>query len=184
MIRFFLSAWHSFGNGASAGGLRENPYNARVGLLAVAALRAAGREAWLAPLTSRRHPADIHTKVRWINDRARPDDLAVDIHLDIGSPGCAAFAIEEPDALAVADLLALELAVATGLRCRGGQPERETARGRLLFLHGIRCRAALVELCSMNTADARFAHSPGAKAAFAHGLANGCAAVAGYPNDA
>jgi hypothetical protein len=176
--RFFLCAGHELGGGAAAGGLRENPYNAHVGMLAVQALRAAGREAWLAPLTRRPHPGDIHFKVDWVNSRARPSDLAVDIHLDIGAPGCAAFAIEDPLALASADALAAEVAAATGLWCRGGMPERETGVGRLGFLHGVRCRAALVELCSMNTPDAGFARAAGARAAFARGLAQGCVAAA------
>jgi hypothetical protein len=39
------------------------------------------------------------------------------------------------------------------------------------------CRGLLIELCSMNTGDADFARSPGAVAAFARGLAEGCIAV-------
>src|SRR4051812_4665334 len=175
--RVFLCAGHELGGGAAAGGLRENPYNARVGVLATAALRRRGVEAWLAPLTTRPYPEDVRAKVAWVNRRAAPPDLAIDIHLDIGEPGCAAFARERPIDLTLADAVAEQLARSTGLRCRGGLPERETAVGRLGFLHGVCCRGVLVELCSMNTGDADFAHSPGAVAAFARGLAEGGIAV-------
>jgi hypothetical protein len=157
--------------------LRENPYNARVGVLAAAELRRRGVEAWLAPLTTRPYPDEVRAKVAWVNERAAPPDLAIDIHLDINEPGCAAFARERATELALADAVAEELARSTGLRCRGGLPERETAAGRLGFLHGVSCSGLLVELCSMNTGDADFARSSGAVAAFARGLAEGCIAV-------
>jgi hypothetical protein len=176
--RFFLCAGHRLGGGATANGVVENPYNAKVGLLAVQRLRAAGWDARLAPLTRREYPRETWDKIGWINARARPGDLAVDIHLDINPPGCAVFAIEEPIALAAADAMAAALSEATGLRCRGGMGEQETAPGRLGFLHGVRCLALLVELCSMNTVDAAFARAPGARAAFARGLAGGCVTVA------
>jgi len=134
-------------------------------------------EAWLAPLTTRPYPEDIRAKVAWVNRRAAPPDLAIDIHLDINEPGCAVFARERATDLALADAVAEELARSTGLRCRGGLPEREARVGRLGFLHGVRCRGVLVELCSMNTGDADFARAPGAIAAFAHGLAEGCIAA-------
>jgi N-acetylmuramoyl-L-alanine amidase len=175
--RIFLATGHELGGGAEANGLRESPYNLEVALLAARELRAAGIEAWVAPVTRRRGADEIHAKVDWINRRARPGDLAVDVHLDINDPGCAAFAIERPRDLADADVLAGELARASGLGCRGGMPERETAVGRLGFLHGTRCRSLLVELCSMNTGDARFARRRGARARFGRGLAAGCAEV-------
>jgi hypothetical protein len=181
MRRFLLCAGHPLGGGAGANGLRENPYNAKVGVLAVSLLRAAGREAYLAPLTRRPYPDEIWAKVEWVNRRARAGDLAVEIHLDINDPGCAAFAIEEPVGLQAADLLAQHLSETTGLRCRGGMGERETAPGRLGFLHGVSCLGVVVELCSMNTADAAFAAAPGARAAFARGLAAGCLAVPESP---
>jgi hypothetical protein len=176
--RFLVCAGHTLGGGASANGLTENPYNAKVGMLTVDRLRARGHEAWLAPLTRRPYPEEVWGRVGWVNARARPGDLAIEIHLDINDPGCAAFALEEPVALTAADLIAAHLAAATGLRCRGGMPERETGVGRLGFLHGVHCLAAVVELCSMNTGDADFASAPGARAAFADGLAEGCVAVA------
>jgi hypothetical protein len=182
--RVFLAAGHELGGGAGAGGMRESPYNLEVALLAARDLRAAGVEALVAPATRRRGAEEIHAKVGWINDRARPGDLAVDVHLDINDPGCAAFAIERDRDLADADVLAGELSRASGLGCRGGMPERETAVGRLGFLHGTRCRALLVELCSMNTADARFARRPGARARFGRGLATGCAEVLAVSGDA
>jgi N-acetylmuramoyl-L-alanine amidase len=175
--RVFLAAGHELGGGAAANGLRESPYNLEVALLAARGLRARGVEAWVAPATRRLGAEEIRAKVAWINGRAEPGDLAVDVHLDINEPGCAAFAIERPRDLAAADTIAGELSRATGLACRGGMPERETAVGRLGFLHGARCRAALVELCSMNTADARFALRRGARARFAGGLAAGCVEV-------
>ena len=175
--RVFLCAGHELGGGASANELRESPYNALVGLLAVKQLRDRGVAAWLGPLTTEPYPGEIHTKTAWVAARARPEDLAVDIHLDINPPGCAAFAIERPPALALADILAEHLSRATGLRCRGGMPERETGPGRLGFLHGVPCHAILVELCSMNTSDAVFAKRRGARGAFAHGLASGCVAA-------
>jgi N-acetylmuramoyl-L-alanine amidase len=175
--RVFLCAGHELGGGAGANGLRENPYNALVGLLAVEPLRNQGVEAWLGPLSREPYPGEIHAKAAWVGSRARPDDLAVEIHLDINEPGCAAFAIERPHALALADTLAEHLSRATGLRCRGGMPERETGPGRLGFLHAVPCHAVLVELCSMNTSDAAFAKRPGARAAFARGLAAGCRAA-------
>jgi hypothetical protein len=175
--RVFLCAGHELGGGAAANGLCESPYNARVVVLAVAELRRRGIEAHMAPLTTRPYPDEILDKAAWISERAEPHDLAVDVHLDINDPGCAAFAIERPADLHTADVLAERLSEATGLACRGGMPERMTAAGRLGFLHLVGCRAALVELCSMNTADALFAHAPEAPRAFARGLADGCEAV-------
>ena len=179
--RVFLAAGHELAGGAKKG-LRESPYNARVAVLAVARPRERGREAWLAPLTTAGYPHGIERKLAWIGERARPGDLAVDVHLDIGEPGCAVFARERPACLASADALAAEIAEATGLRCRGGMPERETAAGRLAFLHGAGCDALLVELCSMNTADASFARTPGALARFAAGLAAGCEEALAIPS--
>lgn len=173
----FLAGGHEFGGGAGANGLRENPYNLDVARLAARRLRAEGVEAVVPPPTHRAGPEEIHSKVAWINSRARGQDLAVDVHLDINDPGCAAFAIERPRDLAEADTLAAAISRATGLACRGGFPERETAVGKLGFLHGTSCRSLLVELCSMNTTDARFAHRTDAKALFAHGLAAGCAEI-------
>jgi N-acetylmuramoyl-L-alanine amidase len=175
--RVFLCAGHELGGGASANGLRESPYNALVGLLTVRRLRDRGVEAWLGPLTTQPYPGEIHAKTAWVAARARPDDLAVDIHLDINEPGCAAFAIERPLTLSLADTLAEHLSRATGLRCRGGMPDRETGPGRLGFLHAVPCHAVLVELCSMNTSDASFAKRRGARGAFARGLATGCLAA-------
>lgn len=177
--RVFLAAGHELGGGAAANGLRENPYNAFVGALAVARLRERGIEAELAPLSRRGYPDDIHAKVGWLNERAAEHDLVVDIHLDIGEPGCAAFTIDREPDRGAGTTLAQAIAERTGLACRGARPERETAPGRLGFLHSTRCRALLVELCSMNTADAEFAHRPGAPLAFAEGLRDGCASVLG-----
>jgi N-acetylmuramoyl-L-alanine amidase len=182
--RVFLAAGHELGGGAGANGLRESPYNLEVALLAGRELRGRGIEAWVAPVTRRCGADEIHAKVAWVNARAEPDDLAVDVHLDINDPGCAAFAIDRPRDLADADTLAAEISRASGLGCRGGMPERETAVGRLGFLHGTRCRAVLVELCSMNTADARFAQRSGARARFGRGLAAGCAEVLAAGGDA
>lgn len=170
----FLAAGHELGGGASSNGLTESPYNALVAVLAVRNLRAGGIEAHLAPLTSRGYPHDIHAKTAWISQRAGPRDLAVDVHLDIGEPGCAAFAIEDSRMLALADLIAERLARETGLRCRGGMPEGQTGPGRLGFLHALPCPAVLVELCSMNTTDSGYAKHSGARARFARGLARGC----------
>ena len=175
--RVFLCAGHELGGGASANGLRESPYNALVGMLTVKRLRHSGVEAWLGPLTQLPYPGEIHAKTAWVASRASSGDLAVDIHLDINEPGCAAFAIERPQALVMADALAEHISRATGLRCRGGMPERETGPGRLGFLHAVPCHAVLVELCSMNTSDEAFAKRPGARAAFARGLAAGCLAA-------
>ena len=177
--RVFLAAGHEFGGGAAANGLRENPYNAVVGALAVIGLRERGIEAELAPLSRRGYPNDIHAKVRWVNERAADRDLAIDIHLDIGDPGCAAFTIDRELDRTAGNTLALAIAERTGLACRGGRPESETAPGRLGFLHSTRCRALLVELCSMNSADAEFAQRPWAPLAFAEGLRDGCARVLG-----
>ena len=176
-MTIFVTAGHPLGGGAAVGPLRESPYNAHVAVLTVWRLREAGLEAWMAPLTRRPYPHDIHFKTAWINARATPPDVAVDVHLDIGRSGCAVFALEGPEHLALADLVAEELARGTGLACRGGMPERETAVGRLGFLHGVVCRALLVELCSMNTDDARFARRPGAKGRFAEALATGLAEI-------
>jgi hypothetical protein len=170
--RIFLSAGHPLGGGGEAHGLRESPYNALVALLVVWRLRSRGHPVWLAPLTTAPYPFDIEGKTRWINARAQPSDLAIDVHLDLGDPGCAVFSLERPDCLAAADLVAEQLARATGLRCRGGMPECETAVRRLAFLHGLSCRGLLVELCSINTRDIRFARKVGAKGRFAGALAD------------
>jgi N-acetylmuramoyl-L-alanine amidase len=178
--RVFLAAGHAIGGGARANGLVENPYNARVGLLTVAELRAAGADAWLVPLTREPYPADVLMKTRWIGERCSPQDLALDLHLDIGCRGCAVFTSAEPHDLAVADLLAAELALATGLRCRGGLPDSEADAGTLHFVRNTACLAMLVELCSMNTSDALFAHRPGSVSRFARGLARGCLEALGH----
>jgi N-acetylmuramoyl-L-alanine amidase len=175
--QLFLCAGHTLGGGAEANGLRESPYNAKVAVLAVQRLRDAGCEARMVPLSRRRYPAEIWAKTAWINRYACPGDLAVEVHLDINEPGCAAFAIEEPISLAAADLLAQHLSSATGLRCRGGMGERETAAGRLGFVRGVRCLGLVAELCSMNTTDVLYATAPGARSAFADGLASGCLAI-------
>jgi N-acetylmuramoyl-L-alanine amidase len=172
--RVFLCAGHELGGGAAANGLHENPYNFVVGTIAAGALRRHGVQAEMAPISTAGYPDDIHAKTAWINDRARPHDLAIDIHLDIGAPGSAAFAIDSPAELRAAAALADSVAERAGLESRGGKPESETAVGRLGFLHSTRCRALLVELCSMNTADAGIAKQPGARWAFAEGLAQGC----------
>jgi N-acetylmuramoyl-L-alanine amidase len=172
--RVFLCAGHELGGGASANGLWENPYNFLVGRIATEALQRLGVDAELAPLSLAPYPDDIHAKTAWINDRARDHDLAIDIHLDINDPGCAAFALDEDDELRRAGVLSAAIARRTGLRSRGGRPEGETAPGKLGFLHGTDCRAVLVELCSMNTSDAEFAKRPGARRAFGEGLARGC----------
>lgn len=172
--RVFLCAGHELGGGASANGLRENPYNFLVGRIAAAELQRLGVDAEVAPLSLAPYPDDIHAKAAWINDRAREHDLAIDIHLDINDPGCAAFAFDQDDDLRRAGVLATAIARRTGLLSRGGRPEGETAPGKLGFLHGTNCRAVLVELCSMNTTDAEFAKRPGARRAFGEGLAGGC----------
>ena len=170
--RVFLAAGHELGGGAEAGGLRESPYNARVAMLAWRELRRRGVDAVVAPLTSRPYPDELNRKVAWLRDRVRADDVALDIHLDINPPGCAVYAREWPHDLALADDLAAHLSRATGLPCRGGMPERESAAGRLGFLR-LPCRAAVVELCSMNTSDAHYVRARGSAEAFARGLAGG-----------
>jgi N-acetylmuramoyl-L-alanine amidase len=175
--RVFIAAGHELVGGASANGLRESPYNLLVALLTARALRAQGVHAHVVPPARRGGADEIRAKVDWINARAVPTDLAVDVHLDINDPGCAAFAIERPRDLAAAHRVAAAISRAMGLRCRGGLPERLTAVGRLGFLHGTCCRSLLVELCSMNTDDAVFARRPDAGDRFAAGLAVGCADV-------
>ncbi len=175
--KVFLCAGHELGGGASANGLCENPYNFVVGQIAAGALRRRGIDAEVAPLSRAGYPEDIHAKTAWINGCAHDGDLAIDIHLDINEPGCAAFAIGDSAELTAAGVLAAAIAERTGLQSRGGRPEAETAPGRLGFLHSTNCRAVLVELCSMNTSDAEFAKRPGARWAFGEGLAIGCLRV-------
>jgi len=172
MSRVFLSAGHELGGGASANGVAESPYNARVALLAWSELRRRGVDAIVAPFTGRPYPDELNRKVAWLRERVRAEDVALDIHLDINPPGCAVYAREWPPDLALADDLAAHLAQATGLPCRGGMSERESGPGRLGFLR-LPCRAAVVELCSLSTSDVSYVRQEGSAAAFALGLTRG-----------
>jgi hypothetical protein len=173
----FLSAGHELGGGAAHDGFSENPYVAVVGAMAVQVLRARGTPAWLAPLTTLPSPRELRAKLAWIAERARPGDLAVDIHLDIGRPGCAAFALAEPAELAAAATIAQHVSRGSGVDYRGAKLETESAPGRLAFLHDLPCRSILVELCSINTADLDLVRAPGSARTFAQALANGCQEV-------
>ena len=177
--KIILCAGHGLGGGASASGLTENPYNYVVAALAARELWCRGVRAIVAPLTRLVYPAELLTKIAWVAERARPGDLAVDIHLDINPPGCAAFVVDDAESLVRGETIARAISRETGLGCRGGRPEHEAAAGRLGFLHGVDCHAVVVELLSMNTADAAFAHRPDAQPKLALGLARGCADALG-----
>lgn len=96
-------------------------------------------------------PSELGAKIRWINTRAQPSDLAIEIHFNAANPsvrgsetlynpGSGRGAVLAVDAQAA---LAKHFSPSRGIK--PGWYQQNPAKGRLAFLSNTRCTALILE---------------------------------------
>ena len=116
---------------------------------------------------------NLRDSIAWVNERAWPDDFAIDIHLnahaDTSVRGTEAYYTETPR---YAEVFANKVSQHLQVPNRGPKHDSLTYVGSLGWLHQLKCPSVVVELCYLsNEADRAKILGTGGIEAAAQGIA-------------
>lgn len=127
---------------------------------------------------------DIRQSIAWVNERAEPDSVAVDVHLnasrDLNLRGTEAYYWQLPN---LAMVFARHVSEALDVPNRGAKPDTQTYVGELGWLRQLKCRSVVVECLYMTNIFDRarlLDHGPEKSA---QGLYNALREVVPRPDD-
>lgn len=117
---------------------------------------------------------NLKDSIAWVNERAQPDDIAIDIHLNSNGNqnvrGVEAYYVHDDS---LAKVFSRQIALATDIPDRGARLDSETFVGSLGWLRYLKCKSVLIEVCYMtNPADLRMILSPSGKNKVVNGILN------------
>ena len=117
---------------------------------------------------------NLRESIDWVNARAMPGDLAIDIHMNFNNN----VAIRGTEAYYslnshIATVFAQHVAKALGIPNRGARHDSESSAGSLGWLRLTRCNAVIVECAYLsNAADRMTMESPSFRGLAADGIVN------------
>lgn len=99
---------------------------------------------------------DLKATIEYSNQRARPDDFAIDIHLnsnkDSSLRGTEAYYYDNPR---YAEVFSRKVSEALGIPNRGPKPDTQTYVGSLGFLRKLKCPSVVIECAYLSNSEDR-----------------------------
>ncbi len=145
MPKIFLSAGHSTSDPGALGNNTSEHLEVQKAVESAAIRFASTGVEMIVPPEN----LNLVQKIAWINAQATPEDFALEIHLDAGSPTANGSSIwyEEGknEEKSIAEYFASALSVRLGTKNRGAQPDTTNRHGRLGFVRDTICPAWLFE---------------------------------------